>query len=142
MDALRERASLIHAWPPAEITSLKPTLPAQDYGLVYAVYADLKLSHSWRDVQIHNLGSDCRPLLSGIGGVSGGTGNSIATSRSYVWPIAKDAKVTLNEFTSLFSLIHTRVSTEVKSILLAICDADSTVVYYLLHEGIVKPNPN
>lgn len=149
MGALRDRAALITDWPPLELTAYKSSLSTTDYGLFYVVYADVRLAHDWKDVQIHALTTstsadqeeEFRPLVSGIPN-STIIGGGAKGSRAYAWPIAKDATVSLNLFTALFKRIQERVEPGVKSIMLAICDTDSTVVYYTIHEGVVKPNPN
>ncbi|KAI0841715.1 tRNA-splicing endonuclease subunit Sen15 [Hypoxylon sp. FL0890] len=63
----------------------------------------------------------------------------------WVLPIHLAEKWTLRGFASVFDSMPSQTSTapdRVKRVLLATVHDDSTVVYYFMHDGIVKPRQN
>ncbi|KAI1412885.1 tRNA-splicing endonuclease subunit Sen15 [Hypoxylon sp. FL1857] len=63
----------------------------------------------------------------------------------WVLPTHLAEKWTLREFASVFDSIPSQTATaldRVKRVLLATVHDDSTVVYYFMHDGIVKPRQN
>ncbi|BFZ53985.1 tRNA splicing endonuclease subunit [Savitreella phatthalungensis] len=129
---LLDRAKTIEDWPPPELLEFKEILPEHEYGLIYAAYADVRLSQDWQDVRIHRMASGWRPLLSGtLKGVT-----------ELVYAVSRLEQVTLEIFDRLFVAASAALNATIEKILLAIIDPDSTVAYYVLKRGIVKPDPN
>lgn len=57
----------------------------------------------------------------------------------WILPIDISTKITLCHLDEAFSGIKSLCSTRPKRILIAIVNTDGTVVYYFIHDGIVKP---
>lgn len=132
---LESRADLIRQWPPAALSSLKSKLTSEAYGLVYSVYADLCLSHLWEDVETHTLEHPYQPLISGIASSQG-------SERKLVYPVGAKDTTSIQALHYLFAAIQKSLGESEKRLLLGIVHTDSTVVYYKVNEGIVKPTVN
>lgn len=135
ISSLEARAESIRNWPPEALKASKTKLEKENYGILYSVYADLAISHAWEDMKIHYLDDPCRPLLSGID-------RSKGTNRRLVYPISASGSTSIKELDTLFQATQHSLGNEQKKVLLGIVHTDSTVVYYTLNEGIVKPTVN
>lgn len=131
----KARADFIRHWPPPALSEFQTELTSGDYGLVYSVFADLAISQAWEDIKLHPLEQPGRPLLSGINPAKG-------TQRIMIYPVSANSSTSIHELCNLFAKIQNAVDLETKAILLGIVHTDSTVVYYTLNEGIVKPTVN
>ena len=129
------RAALIRNWPPEQVTCYKKSLNRDDYGALYAVYADIVLSHAWTDVQIHALEADLRPMISGIQRDTDG-------GRRLVYPMRFEESTSLRVLDQIFQTTQRKIGPDERRIMLGIIHTDSTVVYYNLNQGIVKPTVN
>ncbi|RCI13855.1 hypothetical protein L249_7909 [Ophiocordyceps polyrhachis-furcata BCC 54312] len=71
-------------------------------------------------------------------------GESLCHEPQYEWvlPVHLAEKWSLAGFSTVFDLIDMDVHSQAKRVLLAILHNDSTVVYYFMHQGIVKPRQN
>lgn len=121
------------------------------------VLANLEYQHDWTSLKIHGT-SGSRPLIRGlpprrlyihpddqIAALTHeeATGKSVTQSPEYEWVLAvhTEEKWTLRGFAAVFDSIE-HIGPREKRILLATVHNDSTVVYYLMHEGMVKPRQN
>ena len=134
MSSRAARADLIRSWPPEDITKYKSILPEIDYGTLYSVYADLNLAQAWKDVDLHPLSGHLRPLVSGV--------HNVKSGRRYVYPLCFDESTSIKELETLFTTIEADVPANPRQLLLGIVHVDSSVVYYVLNDGIVKPTVN
>lgn len=125
--------------------------------LTSTVLDNLRDQHDWTSLEIHQL-SERRPLIKGLPprrlyihpddqiaalAQEDAAGQVVAYPAEPEWVLAvhPEEKWTLASFSTVFdSLRHTGPRT--KKILLATVHNDSTVVYYLMHEGLVKPRQN
>ncbi|KAF4975116.1 hypothetical protein FZEAL_8064 [Fusarium zealandicum] len=71
------------------------------------------------------------------------TGEPVDNTPEYEWVLAvhPEEKWSINGFAGIFDSIDNSGPRE-KRLLLATVHNDSTVVYYLMHEGMVKPRQN
>lgn len=129
------RADLIRKWPPVDLTTHKTYLPRDTYGNLYAVYSDVVLAQSWTDVKIHTLGNELCPVISG-------KRPSGPPDTRFVWPTRAEHSTSIHRLDTLFKCVHSRLDTNMKKLYLGIVHTDSTVVYYTLNEGLVKPTVN
>ncbi|KAI1282489.1 tRNA-splicing endonuclease subunit Sen15 [Xylaria sp. FL0933] len=140
-----------------------------DHGqqLAETVLDNLKYQHDWTDLDIltyspNNSEPFIRPMVSGLpprrlyvhpddqiamvksSAVPGG--NILDTPEvEWVLPTHISEKWTLKAFAAIFDSLPVQPSVHPerpKRIVLATIHSDSTVVYYILHDGIVKPRQN
>lgn len=135
MTTTKLSAESIRNWPPEEILQAKAGLNTKDYGLLYAVFADLVLNQAWNNVELHVLNSPFRPLLSGVNSQKN-------LQRQFVYPYSSEQSTSIKHLHTLFQAIETLTHNKTEKILLAIVHTDSTVVYYSINQGIVKPTVN
>ncbi|KAI6779504.1 uncharacterized protein J7T54_002772 [Emericellopsis cladophorae] len=125
--------------------------------LTSTVLSNLEDQHDWSHLEISNARSG-RPLISGLPPRrlythpddqiaalehEHKTGERIFQDAETEWVLAVHLaeKWTLADFASVFdSIEHT--GPRAKRIVLATVHNDSTIVYYLMHEGMVKPRQN
>ena len=120
------------------------------------VFNNLKYQHDWTLLEIQH--RDPRPLIKGlpprrlyihpddqIAALQHhqDTGDSLLANAEIEWvlPVHITEKWTLSNLSKVFACIDDRESRS-KRIVLATLNNDSTVVYYLIHEGMVKPRQN
>lgn len=128
-------SDMIRNWPPDDLLQYRATLGTKDYGLTYAVFADLALSQAWKDMALHPLGACFRPLLSGMNPKK-------SLERQFVYSYSSEQSTTIEELHMLFQAIEVYTTGKINKILLAIVHTDSTIVYYSINQGIVKPTVN
>ncbi|KAI5460075.1 tRNA-splicing endonuclease subunit Sen15 [Mariannaea sp. PMI_226] len=121
------------------------------------VLRNLEDQHDWVDLQIHDA-SGPRPLIRGLPprrlyihpddqiaalANEDATSQQITQEAEHEWVMAvhHKEKWTLRAFAAVFDSIQHSGPRE-KRILLATVHNDSTVVYYFMHEGMVKPRQN
>ncbi|KAM5382593.1 hypothetical protein ACJZ2D_002383 [Fusarium nematophilum] len=121
------------------------------------VLSNLQHQHDWVSLQVHD--TACRrPLIRGIPPRrlyvhpddqiaalerEKATGEAIEQSPELEWVLAMHPaeKWSIRAFSGIFDSIEKSNPRE-KRLLLATVHNDSTVVYYLMHEGMVKPRQN
>lgn len=120
------------------------------------VLNNLQDQHDWSSLKIHDLGQ--RPLIQGLPPRrlyihpddqiaalmhEKETGQSITQTPELEWVLAvhPEEKWSLAAFAAVFDSIQSS-GPRGKRILLATVHNDSTVVYYFMHEGMVKPRQN
>lgn len=60
----------------------------------------------------------------------------------FVYPIRIHEKVTMQFISKIFENIEEQISVRPKRVILGILGDDGTIVYYFVHDGIVKPKKN
>ncbi|RDA87519.1 hypothetical protein CP532_1628 [Ophiocordyceps camponoti-leonardi (nom. inval.)] len=127
--------------------------------LARTVLFDLKHQHDWTGLEIVNGPALARPLIRGLPpqrlylhpddqvaalALERRAGESLRHEPQYEWvlPIHLAEKWSLAGFSDVFDKIDKDVADQSKRVLLAILHNDSTVVYYFMHQGIVKPRQN
>ncbi|CCJ29380.1 unnamed protein product [Pneumocystis jirovecii] len=104
-------------FPPPE---LKKYSFLETYTFLYSVYTDLLLSQLWEELKIHQLPSN-RSIIQGISPQNHKTFYVYPCSLEEIWNILGEDKQTL---------------------LLGIVSPDSTIVYYKINNGLIKPRKN
>ncbi|QUC22122.1 uncharacterized protein UV8b_06363 [Ustilaginoidea virens] len=126
--------------------------------LAVTVLQNLKDQHDWTDLKLVNDLGGPRSLIRGLPpkriyihpddqiaalAQHASTGEQLFQAPQYEWvlPVHINEKWCLARFAAVFASLPSKDSHQ-KRIVLAILHADSTVVYYFMHEGIVKPRQN
>ncbi|KAI0435151.1 tRNA-splicing endonuclease subunit Sen15 [Xylaria sp. FL1042] len=144
-------------------------MAGKDYGqqLADTVLDNLKYQHDWTDLEIliHSSTNSelfIRPMISGlpprrlyvhpddqiamVKSSSVPDGKILDTPEvEWVLPTHISEKWTLKAFAAIFDSLPMQPSVHPerpKRIVLATIHSDSTIVYYILHDGIVKPRQN
>ncbi|KAI0127735.1 tRNA-splicing endonuclease subunit Sen15 [Xylariales sp. AK1849] len=133
--------------------------------LVASVFENLENQHDWTSLQIHthspaNKTALPRPLLSGlppkrlylhpddqIEMIKNNTINTAGETPEVEWVLATNLheNITIEFLATLFDSMERPRNTaagRAKRLMLAVVHDDSTVVYYFVHDGIVKPRQN
>ncbi|KAI0202157.1 tRNA-splicing endonuclease subunit Sen15 [Astrocystis sublimbata] len=135
--------------------------------LADTVLDNLKYQHDWTELQVRTHSSTSseslmRPMISGlppqrlyvhpddqiamVRASTVPTGALLNTPETeWVLPTHISEKWSLEAFSTVFDSLPAQPSTQpgrAKRIVLAVLHPDSTVVYYHLHDGIVKPRQN
>lgn len=132
--------------------------PFQDHiaSLASTVSRNLEDQHDWTSVEVQHL-SSIRPLIRGLPPRrlyvhpddqiaalrrEHETGEKTHQTPEPEWVLAAHLaeRWTINNFAAIFDSIP--AMPRGKRLVLATVHADSTVVYYLMHEGMVKPRQN
>lgn len=133
------------------------TLPDPVKHLTLNVLRNLEDQHDWTDLEIRETVGD-RPLIHGLPPRrlythpddqiaalqhQHKTGERLFQDPEHEWilPVHLAEEWTLKGFSAIFDSIK-HVGPREKRIVMAIVHNDSTVVYYLMHEGMVKPRQN
>lgn len=95
--------------------------------------------NSWTTVNAHSI--DTYTFISGI------PPNKLQidddeNQLEWLVPIKKDYNITIHQINDWFSKIDTLTTTRPKRLTAAIINDDSTIVYYFIHAGVVKPRQN
>lgn len=131
--------------------------PSPVANVTSTVLRNLQDQHDWTSLHV-NSSAGRRPLIRGLPprrlymhpddqiaalAREQATGEPVPSDPEYEWVLAvhPEEKWTLSAFASVFDSIH-HSGPRAKRILLATVHNDSTVVYYLMHEGMVKPRQN
>ncbi|GAO46019.1 hypothetical protein SAICODRAFT_28720 [Saitoella complicata NRRL Y-17804] len=119
---------------------------AQLSSLAAAVTFDLTHTHRWTCLTTHTLPFEDRLVLTGYPPATIQAPNPAET---LIMPLSLDETFSLRQWAGVFDaadqLVSHRDGEEKRrwgSALLGIVSADSTVVYYTMHDGIVKPKQN
>jgi tRNA-splicing endonuclease subunit Sen15 len=131
--------------------------------LAISVRYNLQYQHLWADITIHTEISEnehvvrlSRPLLSGkppqriyihpddVLLSAEEQAKRSGDGREWVLPTSLLEKWSIKKFSSIFDAIPSQkqFADRPKRLLLATVSDDSTVVYYIVHDGIVKPRQN
>lgn len=122
------------------------------------VLQNLRHQHDWSDLELSENMGECRILIKGLPpkrlylhpddqiaalAHEEATGEKLFHEPEYEWvlPVHLSEKWCLAKFASIFDSIPND-NPRSKRIVLATAHSDSTVVYYLMHEGMVKPRQN
>ncbi|KAK0385710.1 hypothetical protein NLU13_6887 [Sarocladium strictum] len=123
------------------------------------VLQNLRDQHDWRALEIIHPDNSRRPLIKGLPPKrlyihpddqiealikERATGQSICHEPELEWvlPIHLAEQWTVAGFATVFDSISKGEGNRGKRLVLATVHNDSTVVYYLMHEGMVKPRQN
>lgn len=104
------------------------------------VSINLQHFHLWTDVACKPIKTSNDKILCVINGIPpnelpGGE----AHTKEWILPVTISTKITLHHLDEVFSSIESLCNTRPKRILIGIVHTDGTVVYYFIHDGIVKP---
>ncbi|GAP86568.1 putative tRNA-intron endonuclease protein [Rosellinia necatrix] len=132
--------------------------------LANIVLDNLKYQHDWTELRVlthspSNLEPLMRPMISGLpprrlyvhpdDQIAMVKSSAVPNGKIFdtpevecVLPTRISEKWTLKAFAAVFDLLPAQRSDRPKRIVLATVHDDSTIVYYLLHDGIVKPRQN
>lgn len=126
--------------------------------LAQAVLSNLEDQHDWTSLELHHKANLTRPLIRGLPprrlylhpddqiaalAHEQATGEKLFQEPEFEWVLAVHLteKWSISRFASVFDSIKGD-GTHPNRILLATLHNDSTVSYYLMHEGMVKPRQN
>lgn len=164
---MRQRSSYCHTTPSSHTDrwdsqphiSTSGMEPAQDptANVTLTVVGNLEGQHDWTQLEIRDTAGG-RPLVRGlpprrlythpddqIAALEHqhrtGTPLDQEPEQEWVLPVHLSEKWTLRDFAKVFDSIDA-TSPRGKRIVLATVHSDSTVIYYLMHEGTVKPRQN
>ncbi|KAF4944227.1 hypothetical protein FGADI_12828 [Fusarium gaditjirri] len=121
------------------------------------VVYNLQYQHDWVSLKVHETTAQ-RPLIRGLPPKrlythpddqiaalerEGATGEPLDQTPELEWVLAvhPEEKWCIKRFSEIFDSIERNGPRE-KRLVLAIVHNDSTVVYYLMHEGMAKPRQN
>lgn len=104
--------------------------------VIHQVKINLELQHLWNSVTVHDT------LISGYPPKKL---DLVDSDHQLEWIIPKlksqdDVKV--RDINSWFEQIHSISNVRPQRVTVALVDDDSTIVYYFIHDGIVKPRQN
>ena len=133
-----------------------PMLQDHFASLASIVSRNLEDQHDWTNIEVQQL-LNIRPLIRGLPSrrLYVHSDDQVAALRreretgershqtpepEWVLPTHLAERWTINNFAAVFDSIPTMARG--KRLVLATVHADSTVVYYLMHEGMVKPRQN
>ncbi|KAG6018360.1 hypothetical protein E4U43_002518 [Claviceps pusilla] len=128
------------------------------HNLATTVLQNLQHQHDWSNLELVNDAGACRPLIRGLPpkrlylhpddqiaalAHEEATGEKLFHEPEYEWVLSThlSEKWSLAKFASVFDSVQND-SSRPKRIVLATVHNDSTVVYYIMHEGMVKPRQN
>ena len=135
-----------------------PNTMTQLVSLAAAVKKNLEDEHGWRMVHVHERTLACgRPILSGLPPKrlyihptdqvamihSARPPESLEPQLESVIPLHVLEKASVASFAAIFdSIPSSSALARPKRAVIAIVQDDSTVVYYIIHDGLVKPRQN
>ncbi|KAG6042017.1 hypothetical protein E4U41_007113 [Claviceps citrina] len=128
------------------------------HNLATTVLHNLRHQHDWSHLELRCNSGECRPLVRGLPpkrlylhpddqiaalAHEGATGEKLFHEPEHEWvlPTHLSEKWSLAKFASVFDSVLND-GPRPKRIVLATVHNDSTVVYYIMHEGMVKPRQN
>ncbi|RDA89818.1 hypothetical protein CP533_0418 [Ophiocordyceps camponoti-saundersi (nom. inval.)] len=123
------------------------------------VLYDLDYQHDWTALELVDDPKLARPLIRGLPPKrlylhpddqvaalalerQGGKKICHEPQKEWVLPVQLVEKWSLAGLSAVFNAININIHDHAKRVLLAILHNDSTVVYYFMHEGVVKPRQN
>ncbi|EPX72122.1 tRNA-splicing endonuclease subunit Sen15 [Schizosaccharomyces octosporus yFS286] len=120
------------------------------FGALKAVETDLRLGQQWDELKIHIVhmySEEERPLLSGVPKTG-----LLQKKLQYVFPVFLHEHVSIKMLSAIFDSMKTQnlllaqdergLSGKESYIYLGIVCSDSTVVYYKVTDGLMKPRQN
>ncbi|KAH8169522.1 sen15 protein [Sarocladium implicatum] len=127
--------------------------------LTNTVLQNLQDQHDWTTLQVFEGPGYPRPVIKGlpprrlyihpddqiealIQERATGQPMSQAPEEEWVLPIHLTEQWTISRFSAVFDTLDRKDGARGKRLVLATVHNDSTVVYYLMHEGMVKPRQN
>ncbi|KTW32061.1 uncharacterized protein T551_00743 [Pneumocystis jirovecii RU7] len=117
-------------FPPPE---LKKYSFLETYTFLYSVYTDLLLSQLWEELKIHQLPSN-RSIIQGISPQNHKT--------FYVYPCSLEESISIKKICELYNEVWNILGEDKQTLLLGIVSPDSTIVYYKINNGLIKPRKN
>lgn len=119
---------------------------SSDSSLSEQVKTNLSHYNLWTDVREHSIKDLSLEILSGIP-PSKLDSNDIENQREWIIPklMSHKANLTLKEINSWFVSISNLVesnNSRPKRVTIGLVNDDGTVVYYFIHDGVVKPRQN
>ncbi|KAG6005513.1 hypothetical protein E4U21_007907 [Claviceps maximensis] len=129
-----------------------------EHNLCLTVLQNLRHQHDWSNLELLRKAEASPPLIRGLPpkrlylhpddqiaalAHEEATGEKLFHEPEYEWVLSThlSEKWSLARFASIFDSI-TNDSSRPKRIVLATVHNDSTIVYYIMHEGMVKPRQN
>ncbi|EQK98570.1 hypothetical protein G6O67_001409 [Ophiocordyceps sinensis] len=123
------------------------------------ILGNLEHQHDWTSLELRDSPDQPRPLIRGLPPKrlylhpddqvaalthERSTGAKLSQSPEPEWvlPIHLAEQWSLASFAAVFDSIDDKPGVRAKRILVAALHNDSTVVYYLMHQGMVKPRQN
>ena len=123
------------------------------------VLHNLENQHDWTELEVRDDPNQPRPLIRGLPpkrlylhpddqvealAHERSTGEKLFQDPEHEWVLAVRLveKWSLANFAAVFDSINHEAGIKAKRIVLATIHNDSTIVYYLMHEGMVKPRQN
>jgi tRNA-splicing endonuclease subunit Sen15 len=107
------------------------------------VHTNLVHYNLWTNVQIHNVSTNDVVVLSGTPATKLRPDDADGLTE---WVVARslvpDYSVTTAQINQWFSAIEELNGTRPSRVTIAIVNDDGTVVYYFIHDGVVKPRQN
>lgn len=103
-------------------------------GALFQTFNDVTLAQKWSDVELIDL-SDCQRAA--IKGLRPSTDSGEPPTACVVLPCALAEPISTSHFGAAFTSLGERAP---KELYLAICAEDSSIVYYKISKGIVKPS--
>ncbi|KAG5520095.1 hypothetical protein PMAC_001171 [Pneumocystis sp. 'macacae'] len=94
---------------------------------------DLLLSQLWEELKIYQLPSN-RSIIQGVSPQSHKT--------FYVYPCSLEERVSIKKICKLYDEVWDILGKDKQTLLLGIVSSDSTIVYYKMSNGLVKPRKN
>ncbi|RPB24120.1 hypothetical protein L211DRAFT_785508 [Terfezia boudieri ATCC MYA-4762] len=121
--------------------------PEHVLSLVSIVHKNLEHQADWSELSIHSTPNLPRPLISGV------PSEAIYIDREWVLPVDLREKWTVRQWAEVFDSIPAEPPVPRSAddgpddepggrLVMAMVSGDSTVVYYIVHDGIVKPRQN
>ncbi|KAG4301731.1 hypothetical protein PCANB_001796 [Pneumocystis canis] len=117
-------------FPPPELTKHSSL---ETYSLLYYVYTDLLLSQLWLKLKIYCLPSN-RSIIQGTSPQN--------YKIFYVYPCSLEECVSVKSLCELYDEIRSVIGKNEQTLLLGIVSPDSTIVYYKMSDGLLKPRKN
>lgn len=97
---------------------------------------NLLYQHNWSSIKVHS--AKPRYLLSGKPPMALYSGEDL--EEEYVLPTFLNEKWTLRQWQELFQRVESK--SPVKRMTMAAVAPDSTIVYYIVHDELIKPRQN
>lgn len=125
--------------------------------LAHRVKLNLDLQHLWTDLSVHRMPAlspesfkflDAEELVFVLGRP---TDRLYATdlydadglpSHEWILPVRTESNWSIRRWVSVFESLEAFTNESIKRILMAMYTDDSTVVYYFVHNGLIKPRKN
>ncbi|ODV96196.1 hypothetical protein PACTADRAFT_49586 [Pachysolen tannophilus NRRL Y-2460] len=119
--------------------------------LTKQVKTNLEYYNLWSDLKVYNFDNDSIQLLNGKPLEKLQPSESISNDktrseqeqqgndREWIFPIGMDEKLTMSQTDFVFDCIRLVENERPKRIIAGMVNNDGTIVYYFIHDGIVRP---